>query len=101
MSVEEKIRIEKQILYETAVRLHNNGVTVPAIEYSTAQSLVDNIGTAILQVADEKKKEVLTEISNKFAVKFIQHDSIQNEKVETLYCNNEKSSGDKYCRVYR
>jgi hypothetical protein len=53
-------------------------------------TLVDNIGTAIVQVADEKKKEVLTEISNKFAVKFIQHDSIQNENytVETLHSNN-------------
>jgi hypothetical protein len=97
MSVEEKIRIEKQILYETAVRLRNNQVNVPAIEYNTVQSLVDNIGTAIVQVADEKKKEVLTEISTKFAIKFKRHDqigdSIQNENhtVETLFSNIDSS----------
>jgi hypothetical protein len=47
--------------------------------------------------ADEKKKEVLTEISTKFAIKFKRHDqigdSIQNENhtVETLFSNIDSS----------
>ena len=93
MRAEEKVRIEKQILFECALKLRNNGVNVHAVEYQSVQSLVDNVGSAIVEVGEEKKKQVLTDISKKFKQRKLIGDSneVENLSVETLVKNVDTS----------